>query len=117
MRVTPVLVVSAFPMAQNIAFPLAMMFPNRLLSSHFLNDEQLKYSFSKETKQRQSHFRVILRLLNLMTPRSGHDNSRQILASILNDNSSPNPVAILTLLPLFDKGNNLSNTSINRLRF
>ena len=102
-RVSPVLIVSAFPMAQNIAFPLALAFPNHLLSSHFYDEKQQLKAFYAETKGRQSHFRTVLRYLNYrMLPKSGCD--RTVLSSILHDKSTPNPAAILGLKSIFGEG-------------
>ena len=58
MRVTPVLIVSAFPFAQNVAFPLAMMYPNHLLSSHFYNENQQSMAYHGKIVGRQSHYRL-----------------------------------------------------------
>ena len=58
MRVTPVLLVSAFPFAQNVAFPLAMMYPNHLLSSHFYNENQQSMAYHGKIVRRQSHYRL-----------------------------------------------------------
>jgi hypothetical protein len=58
MRVSPVLIVSAFPMAQNIAFPLAMMYPNHLLSSHFYDEAQQMKAYHSEITGRQSHYNL-----------------------------------------------------------
>ena len=55
-RVGPVLVVSALPMAQNVVFPLALMFPKILLSRHFW-DDKLKQEVMEETiKARHSFY-------------------------------------------------------------
>jgi hypothetical protein len=40
LRVLPVLVISAFPFAQNVTLPLALLYPKVFLSSHFLTDQQ-----------------------------------------------------------------------------
>jgi hypothetical protein len=38
-RTAPVLLISALPFAQNVVFPVALMFPKQLLSSHFWSDQ------------------------------------------------------------------------------
>ena len=65
-RVGPVLVVSALPMAQNVVFPLALMFPKLLLSRHFW-DDKLKQEVMEETiKARHSFYpQVIFNVLIL----------------------------------------------------
>jgi len=102
MRVTPVLIVSAFPFAQNVAFPLAMMFPNHLLSSHFYNENQQSMAYHGKIVGRQSHYRHVLRYLNssIVTPKSGFE---QILSTILHDKTTPNPAAILRLKSIFEE--------------
>ena len=92
-------------MAQNVVFPLAMMYPNRLLSSHFYDEEQKKSAFLKEIKTRQSYYRTLLRDVIRKTPSNDPKfmQARQTLSAIMHDNKTPNPVAIHSLLPLFDK--------------
>lgn len=112
MRVTPVLVISAFPMAQNVIFPLALMYPTRLLSSHFYTEEVQVKAHHDETSKRQGYFRPILRFLTTMAPSNEH---KQSLSSLLNDSKIPNPITILSLLPLFSKGTDLKDcTSSNK---
>ena len=60
LRVAPVLVVSAFPFAQNVVFPLAMMYPNYLLSSHFLTEAQKDSTHLERCKSRQSYYVSIM---------------------------------------------------------
>ena len=100
-KVTPVLILSAFPMAQNIVFPLAMMYPERLLSSHFYNDQQRIDAFHNEAKVRQSYYRSVLRDLLLMTSKNDDPAARKILSSILNDKETPTAQSILALKPFF----------------
>jgi len=38
-RTSPVLLISALPFAQNVVFPVALMFPKLLLSSHFWSEK------------------------------------------------------------------------------
>ena len=59
LRVAPVLIISAFPMAQNIAFPLALWAPKKLLSSHFWSEE-IRNEVNKENlKLRQTLYRNV----------------------------------------------------------
>ncbi len=55
LRVVPVLTVSALPMAQNVVFPLALMYPKQLLSSHFWTTE-VREQFELEQQRRRHHF-------------------------------------------------------------
>ncbi len=101
MRVTPVLVLSAFPMAQNVVFPLALIFPRRLLSSHFYTEEVQALAFSENMRHRQNHFRPILRY---MTPSiTGNPQYEPSFSSMLNERE-PNLAGIVRLKPLFDRG-------------
>ena len=102
LRVAPVLILSAFPMAQNVVFPLAYMYPHRLLSSHFYSDQQQTDAFYNEAKIRQSYYRSVLRDLILMASKSD-PGARKILASILNEKETPTAEAILALIPLFSQ--------------
>ena len=60
-RVAPVLVISAFPMAQNVAFPLALWAPKWLLSSHFWSDQIKKEVIDDQLKRRQSYYIRVFR--------------------------------------------------------
>ena len=106
LRVTPVLVLSAFPMAQNVVFPVALMFPNYLLSSHFYSEDQLNSAYFQEASHRQSYYRSILRDLMLMTPRNDAKfaEARQTVSVITEDKVTPSPETILSLVPLFNRG-------------
>ena len=42
-RTSPVLLISALPFAQNVVFPVALMFPKLLLSSHFWSEQVEAY--------------------------------------------------------------------------
>ena len=103
MRVTPVLVLSSFPMAQNIIFPLAMMYPNYLLSTHFYTDEQKMSSFLSDAKSRQSYYVSVLRDLQKSTPNE-FKAEKAVLKEIFQQQDIPSASNILKLRPLFDKG-------------
>ena len=103
MRVTPVLVLSSFPMAQNIVFPLAMMYPNYLLSTHFYTDEQKMSSFLSDAKSRQSYYISVLRDLQTSTPNE-FKAEKAVLKEIFQQQDIPSASKILKLRPLFDKG-------------
>jgi hypothetical protein len=103
LRVAPVLVLSAFPMAQNVVFPLAMMFPNRLLSSHFYSDKQLAESFLKQSRAKQIYYRSLLRDLHLSTSKSPDNALRKILSFIFKENQTPEADQLLKLRPLFSQ--------------
>ena len=61
LRVAPVLIISAFPMAQNVAFPLALWAPKRLLSIHFWSDEIKQEVDEANLKLRQSFYRHVFK--------------------------------------------------------
>ena len=61
LRVAPVLVISAFPMAQNVIFPLAMWAPKRLLSVHFWSDMTKKEVHGENLRHRQSYYRSVFK--------------------------------------------------------
>ena len=63
LRVAPVLVISAFPLAQNVIFPLALWAPKHLLSVHFWSDELKKEVDEKNLEFRQSYYRSVFRKL------------------------------------------------------
>ena len=102
LRVAPVLILSAFPMAQNVVFPLAYMYPHHLLSSHFYSDQQQTDAFYYEAKIRQSYYRSVLRDLILMASKND-PAARKILSSILHEKETPTAAAILNLIPLFSQ--------------
>ncbi len=61
LRVMPVLTVSALPMAQNVVFPLALMYPKRLLSSHFWSPEVRREIEDEQQEKRHLHYRLVER--------------------------------------------------------
>merc|ERR1719270_2436159 len=79
-----------------------MMYPNRLLSSHFYDENQQSMAYQSEILGRHSHYRSVMRYLNssIVTPKSGF---QQILSSILQDKSTPNTAAIYSLKSLFSE--------------
>ena len=50
--VAPVLLLSAFPLMQNVVFPLAMLYPKHLLSSHFWSPE-VRREVMRELQQKK----------------------------------------------------------------
>ena len=64
-RVAPVLAISAFPMAQNLVFPLALWAPKRFLSIHFWSDEIKKEVSDINISIRQSYYMCVFR--NMVT--------------------------------------------------
>ncbi|XP_037076930.1 LETM1 domain-containing protein 1-like [Pollicipes pollicipes] len=61
--VAPVLLVSALPLAQNVVFPLAYLFPRQLLSRHFWSLQQRAEFALHEHKRRLLYMRPVLRHL------------------------------------------------------
>ena len=103
-RVTPVLVLSSFPLAQNVIFPLAMMYPNYLLSTHFYTDEQKMSSFLNDAKSKQSYYVSVFRDLQRSTPNDKFKAEKDVLKEIFRQQDMPQASKILKLRPLFDKG-------------
>ena len=101
-RVGPVLVVSALPMAQNVVFPLALMFPKILLSSHFW-DEKIKSEVMAEGIQlRHSYYTLLFRQLVVMHKASSNrDAAFKICLSRLANGKHPNPDQILEMAQAF----------------
>jgi len=60
-RVGPVLVVSALPMAQNVVFPLALMFPKILLSKHFWDEKLRLEVMADNIRTRHSYYTLIFK--------------------------------------------------------
>ena len=60
-RVGPVLVVSALPMAQNVVFPLALMFPKILLSTHFWDEKLRLEVMADNIRTRHSYYTLIFK--------------------------------------------------------
>ena len=119
-RVAPVLVVSAFPLMQNVAFPLALMFPKRLLSSHYWSDE-LKAEVMSETVQRRhkyyrSVFRYLQRGLEAHKGKPLYQSCLVVLRKLAVEGEHPPEQDILALRPLFSKGGVFSLAKVNRLQ-
>ena len=78
------------------------MYPQRFLSSHFYDTQELARAYYNEAKIRQSYYRSVLRDLLLMTSKSD-PKAKQILSTILHDQKTPSAEAILELMPLFSQ--------------
>ena len=118
-RVAPILVVSAFPLMQNVAFPLALMFPKRLLSSHYWSNE-LKTEVMSETVQRKhkyyrSVFRYLQRGLEAHKGKPLYQSCLVVLRKLAVDGDPPPEMDILALRPLFSKGGVFSLSKVNSL--
>ena len=50
--VAPVLLLSAFPLMQNVVFPLAMLYPKQLLCSHFWSPEMRREVMAEQQKKK-----------------------------------------------------------------
>ena len=84
LRVAPVLVLSAFPMAQNVVFPLALWAPKRLLSVHFWSAEIKKEVEDENLKSRQAYYRSVFRnLVKIQASPYNYEPSSPRLKSIL----------------------------------
>ncbi|XP_040576527.1 LETM1 domain-containing protein 1 [Lepeophtheirus salmonis] len=61
LRVLPVLIISTLPFAQNIAFPLALAFPKKLLSSHYWTNQIKKEYLLEHHSLKEKYFHAVVR--------------------------------------------------------
>lgn len=89
-KVSPVLILSALPFMQNVAFPLALMYPHRLLSSHFLTDSQKTAMELKSLEKRHMYYRSLFRDLQrglyFLKGRPHYDDMRCICGTLARGN-------------------------------
>lgn len=106
-RVAPVLLLSAFPFAQNVVFPLALLHPQNFLSTQFWTNIQKDSASLEDIKKRRSVHLFVIKALQEKLPlfRSEDLNieARRNICRLLAG-SHPTPDEILQLLPLFSPG-------------
>jgi len=101
-RVGPVLVVSALPMAQNVVFPLALMFPKVLLSKHFWDDKLKREVMGESIRARHLVYPQIFHRLVVMHKGSSRpDPALRACLGRLANGRHPSPAQILGLTPHF----------------
>jgi len=104
-RVAPVLVISAFPLMQNVAFPLALLYPKHLLSSHFwttaLKAEVMSEAVQRRHKYYRSVFRYLQRGLEVHKGKPLYQSCIAALRKLAVEGKHPSEAEILALAPLF----------------
>jgi len=115
-RVAPVLLLSAFPFAQNVVFPLALLHPQRFLSTQFWTNIQKDSASLDDIKKRRGVHLFVIKSLQEKLPLFRNEDlnieARRNIGRLLSG-SHPSPDEMLQLLPLFSPGgvyhlNNLS---------
>ncbi len=119
-RVAPVLTLSALPLMQNVVFPLAMMYPKWLLSSHFWTPEVRKEVADESVSQRHHHYRAIFRDLQIESRKLhctelGLSFKESLKKLTGKEGQHPSVVQLLELVSLFAEKGPLSLKSINSL--
>ncbi len=102
-RVAPVLVVSALPMAQNVVFPLALMFPKQLLSSHFWTPEVRKQIVAEQQLARHQFYRRLLRDLIRASKQQDNLKMKGLLKTLTAEREHPSPEQILQVVGEFSE--------------
>ncbi|XP_013179075.1 PREDICTED: LETM1 domain-containing protein 1 [Papilio xuthus] len=105
-RIAPVLILSALPFGNYIIFPLALMKPKKLLSSHFWSIQQRAEFNVEDLKERLRYNRPILRCLQakleLIPDSEVKENWRRVLA-LLGSGVHPSVNEVLACKELFCK--------------
>ncbi|KAF0290911.1 LETM1 domain-containing protein 1 [Amphibalanus amphitrite] len=105
--VAPVLLVAALPLAQNVVFPLAYLFPRQLLCRHFWSLQQRSDFALYEHKRRLAHhlsaFRHLQARRHLVTPESARLSLKHVF-TLLGSGQVPCSADILALRPIFEGG-------------
>ncbi|XP_043203179.1 LETM1 domain-containing protein 1-like [Amphibalanus amphitrite] len=120
--VAPVLLVAALPLAQNVVFPLAYLFPRQLLCRHFWSLQQRSDFALYEHKRRLAHhlsaFRHLQARRHLVTPESARLSLKHVF-TLLGSGQVPCSADILALRPIFEGGpfslERLSAVQVRRL--
>ncbi|KAL1123757.1 hypothetical protein AAG570_001530 [Ranatra chinensis] len=105
-RVAPVLLVSAIPFANYVAFPLAYYFPRYLLSSHFWSLQQRIQFAVLDQKMKLKHYKPVFRCLQASLGTIKGDKLypvwRQCIA-LLGSGLHPSPQHISVCAKLFSE--------------
>ena len=116
-KVAPVMAISALPFAQNIVFPLAMVFPTTFLSSHFWTQEEKEEVSLKNMRNRHFYFKPTFRKLQEQLPLlKGSQNYYQVRSVLgkLGAGLHPNHAEILKTAPVFSPGGRFHLNEIGR---
>ena len=116
-RVAPVLVVSALPFAQNVVFPVALMYPKLLLSSHFWSDQTKAEVREALITKRHSHYASVFKRLIALDRKSRIVPCRICIRQMING-SHPSTAEIMAMAPAFKSTERFSlrNLSTNHVR-
>lgn len=114
-KVAPTLVLSLFPFGNYVVFPLAIMYPRLLLSSHFWTPEQ-RFNYQLEDyTSRISHNKLLFsefkhgleprpQLIRIKKDKEDLLDCRQKCKQIIDklaDGSHPSPSELLSVRPIF----------------
>jgi hypothetical protein len=115
MRVTPTLLISAFPFAQNVVFPLALLYPKLFLSSHFLTVKQKEEIIISHANSQQQICPLLQEELIRCTDMTYEKNADLMsLRKVLQSKQTLTEEEILLLRPLFEIGGPLDIRHLTR---
>ncbi|XP_023348782.1 uncharacterized protein LOC111717518 isoform X2 [Eurytemora carolleeae] len=100
-RVTPVLLISALPFAQNIVFPLALLYPRVFLSTHFWNTEQLLEHYRRVAEHQDKLYPVLTTVLYNSVLQIKMGESMLLFLKLLNQINS-GETKIASILEIFE---------------
>lgn len=122
LRVAPVLIISTLPFTNYITFPLALLFPRLLLSSHFWSLQQRIQFAVIDQKHKLKYYKPVFRSLQAKLHILKKDPifpywSKCI--ALLGSGLHPNPETIAKCIPLFGYNHvyHLKNISSSHARF
>jgi hypothetical protein len=118
-RVAPVLVISAFPLMQNVAFPVALMYPKKLLSSHYWDDKVKAEVAEEAAMRRHSYYRPLFRDLHrgldALKGKPYHQTCKTLFRKLGVEGALPTAEDILELKPVFSVNGVYSLAKVNSL--
>ncbi|XP_077301909.1 LETM1 domain-containing protein 1 [Arctopsyche grandis] len=107
LKISPVLLLSALPFANYVVFPIAYMYPQKFLTSHFWTPEQKNAIELATLKERLKYNSITLKSLkqysSSVKDKSLHDQWSGVL-DILNNGSHPSIEDLIACKPLFVNG-------------
>lgn len=107
LRVSPMLLVSAIPLGQNVAVPIAFYFPRHFLSYHFWTEQQRREFAAIKLKKRLFNARPVFRFLQSHLYSIDEPDDREKLRRVflkLGSGIHPNTQEIMEILPIFRDG-------------
>ena len=116
-RVAPVMAVSALPLAQNVVFPLALLFPTTFLSSHFWTQQQKDEVARESLIKRHNYYKPTFRKLQEKLPSfRGHDlhGPVRLVLGKLGSGIHPNHAEILRIASCFGKEGKFHPNHVSR---